>query len=91
MQKRLESRQFQLEELGITHIKNRDVILRNISHNQDIAALKTLSKVCEPLKIYNEIKTELNIKPSLLLPYLPMLVLLMQKMLLILINRLLYS
>ena len=42
-----------LEELGITHIKNRDVILRNISNHQNITALKTLSDVCEPLKIYS--------------------------------------
>ncbi|MFY0630482.1 MAG: family 20 glycosylhydrolase [Flavobacteriaceae bacterium] len=42
-----------LEELGITHIKNRDVILRNISNHQNITALKTLSNVCEPLKIYS--------------------------------------
>ncbi len=41
-----------LEELGITHIKNRDVILRNISNHQSITALKTLSNICEPLKIY---------------------------------------
>ena len=32
MQKRLKVINFQLEELGITHIKNRAVILRNISN-----------------------------------------------------------
>lgn len=42
-----------LEELGITHIKNRNVILRNISNHQNITALKTLSDICEPLKIYS--------------------------------------
>jgi hexosaminidase len=56
MQKRLKVINFQLEELGITHIKNRDVILRNISHHKSIEALKTLSKVCEPLKIYSRNK-----------------------------------
>lgn len=42
-----------LEELGITHIKNRDVILRNLNDNEDNAALETLSRLCEPLKIYS--------------------------------------
>lgn len=52
MKKRLKKISFNLEELGITHIKNRDVILRNITDNQDIASLEILSKICEPLKIY---------------------------------------
>ena len=56
MQKRLKVINFQLEELGITHIKNRDVILRNISNHQNIEALKALSKICEPLKIYSRNK-----------------------------------
>ena len=41
-----------LEELGITHIKNRDVILRSINNHEDNVVLKTLSKLCEPLKMY---------------------------------------
>lgn len=45
-----------LEELGITHIKNRDVILRNLSNNQDITALLTLQKIFEPLKMYSRNK-----------------------------------
>lgn len=45
-----------LEELGITHIKNRAVILRNISNHSDNEALKTLSKLCEPLKVYTRNK-----------------------------------
>jgi hexosaminidase len=52
MYKRLETVSFRLEELGITHIKNKDVILRNITNNQNIAALLDLTKICEPLKIY---------------------------------------
>ena len=56
MRKRLKVVNFQLEELGITHIKNRDVILRNISNHQNIEALKTLSKIYEPLKIYSRNK-----------------------------------
>lgn len=52
MLKRIKPISFRLEELGITHIKNRDVILRSMSNNQDISSLITLQKVCEPLKIY---------------------------------------
>ena len=56
MRKRLNVINFQLEEIGITHIKNKDVILRNISKNHNIKALKVLSKICEPLKIYSRNK-----------------------------------
>ncbi len=52
MLKRLEVINYNLEELGITHITNRDVILRNISNHHNNAALKTLSNLCEPLKMY---------------------------------------
>lgn len=49
---RLSDVNYKLEELGIEHIKNRDLILRNINGNKDNDALKTLSKLCEPLKVY---------------------------------------
>jgi hexosaminidase len=52
MYERLEYVSFTLEELGITHIRNRNVILRNITNNQDIFSLDILAKVCEPLKVY---------------------------------------
>lgn len=42
-----------LEELGITHIRNRAVILRSLNNYQDNEALTTLSKLCEPLKMYS--------------------------------------
>ncbi len=45
-----------LEELGLTHIKNRDVILRSMARYQDISSLITLSKICEPLKVYSRNK-----------------------------------
>ena len=56
MRKRLKVINFQLEELGITHIKNRAVILRNISNHKENNALKTLSNLCEPVKIYSRNK-----------------------------------
>ena len=53
MHNRMNATSYRLEELGITHIKNKDVILRNISNNQEIKALADFSNVCEPLKIYS--------------------------------------
>lgn len=52
LRKRLKTVSFRLEELGITHLKNKDVILRNISNNQKTEVLEDFSKICEPLKIY---------------------------------------
>lgn len=62
MKKRLAVVSFQLEELGLTHIKNRDVILRSMTNNQDIISLITLSKICEPLKIYARNKDGIEYK-----------------------------
>lgn len=56
MRKRLEVISFRLEELGITHIRNKDVILRNIANNQEINLLNDFSNVCEPLKGYTRNK-----------------------------------
>ncbi|EDP72785.1 riboflavin synthase subunit alpha [Flavobacteriales bacterium ALC-1] len=56
MRKRLKVINYQLEELGINHIRNKDVILRNISKNEDTKPLRILSKICEPLKIYSRNK-----------------------------------
>ncbi len=52
MYRRLEITSFRLEELGLTHIKNKDVILRNLSKGGDITALRVLSDVLEPYKVY---------------------------------------
>ncbi|HKK11721.1 MAG TPA: family 20 glycosylhydrolase [Flavobacteriaceae bacterium] len=52
MLKRLKVVSYNLEELGITHIKNRDVILRIMSNHHNNDALKELSELCEPLKMY---------------------------------------
>ncbi|WP_422091670.1 beta-N-acetylhexosaminidase [Tenacibaculum ovolyticum] len=56
MRERLKVVNNQLEELGITHIKNKTVILRNLTKNQDIKPLKVLSRIYEPLKIYSRNK-----------------------------------
>ncbi|WMI68611.1 beta-N-acetylhexosaminidase [Mangrovimonas sp. YM274] len=57
---RLDEVSFRLEELGITHLKNRDVILRMMTNNQNIQPLVEMSNICEPLEIYtrNENGTE---------------------------------
>ena len=42
----------QLEELGLTHKKNREMMLRRLVRNDDIGPLKTLVSVIEPVKEY---------------------------------------
>ncbi|MBS1571993.1 MAG: family 20 glycosylhydrolase [Bacteroidetes bacterium] len=56
MKKRLIPVTDRLEELGITHIRNKGVILRNIANYQDIQALEKFSNICEPLKLYTRNK-----------------------------------
>lgn len=62
MKKRLKHVSFTLEELGLAHIKNRDVILRSMTNNQDISSLVTLSKISEPLKVYARNKDGIEYK-----------------------------
>ncbi|POY41386.1 beta-N-acetylhexosaminidase [Flavobacterium alvei] len=52
LRKRMNAVSLQLEELGITHIRNKEVLLRNISNNQTNTALEDFSNICEPLKLY---------------------------------------
>ena len=52
MYRRLETVSYRLEEHGLTHIKNYDMLLRNLTNNQDIEPLRTLVDVVEMLKIY---------------------------------------
>lgn len=56
MSKRLKIVSVQLEEIGITHIKNKSAILRNITRGQQTNSINTLTKIYEPLKIYNRNK-----------------------------------
>ncbi|MDZ7290934.1 MAG: family 20 glycosylhydrolase [candidate division KSB1 bacterium] len=53
MYRRLETISFQLEEHGLTHEKNYDMMLRRLTRNQDFTALKNFVDVIEPVKIYN--------------------------------------
>lgn len=56
MRKRLTVVNGQLEELGITHLKNKEFILRNISKTKDVTSLKILTNIYEPLKVYSRNK-----------------------------------
>ena len=56
LRRRLKVVSYRLEEIRITHIRKKDVILRNISNNQNINSLTDLSNVCEPLKVYTRNK-----------------------------------
>jgi hexosaminidase len=53
LRKRMNAISLQLEELGITHIRNKEVLLRNISNNQTNTALEDFFNICEPLKLYS--------------------------------------
>jgi len=53
MYRRLEVMSFRLEELGLTHEKNYDMMLRRLTNGGDISALKTLVDVFEPIKVYS--------------------------------------
>lgn len=52
MHKRLKQISFRLEEIGLTHIRNKEVILRNISNYQDTKSLNDFTNICEPYKLY---------------------------------------
>lgn len=54
MFRRMEILSIRLEEFGLNHIKNRDVILRNLAGGSaNIEALKVLADVIEPMKKYS--------------------------------------
>ena len=52
MYRRLAVISLQLEELGIAHKKNQDMMLRRLLRSDDIATLKTLVSIIEPVKEY---------------------------------------
>ncbi len=52
MYRRLETISFRLEELGLTHIKNRNMMLRRLTNNSDYSPLEVLLDVAEPVKVY---------------------------------------
>lgn len=53
MYRRLEKVSLRLEELGLDHLKNRDMMLRRLAGQRDIQALHILAGTVEPLKHYS--------------------------------------
>src|SRR4029450_9449800 len=52
MYRRLELVSLQLEELGLTHNKNVDMMLRRLARSEDIGSLRTRTYILEPVKEY---------------------------------------
>ena len=52
MYRRLETVSFHLEELGLTHIKNREMGMRRLTNNEDVNSLRNLVNVVEPIENY---------------------------------------
>ena len=52
MYRRLAVISLQLEQLGLTHKKNQDMMLRRLVRSADIAPLRTLVSIIEPVKEY---------------------------------------
>ena len=52
MYRRLDVVSVQLEELGLTHERNVDVLLRRLTGNSEIESLKVLTSLVEPVKEY---------------------------------------
>jgi len=52
MYRRLATIEVELEEVGLTHLKNRDMLLRRLAGTADIGPLRVLAEGVEPLKNY---------------------------------------
>jgi len=52
MYRRLDSVALRLEELGLTHFKNQDMLLRRLTGSAEVGPLRTLIDVIEPVKLY---------------------------------------
>lgn len=65
MYNRLDRISYLLEEHGLTHIKNQEMMLRRLTDNQNIEPLKILVSVIEPVKIYtrNSLKRQTQQTP----------------------------
>ena len=53
MYRRLKVVSYHLEELGLQHIKNHNMMLRRLTNDNDITALNTFISVVEPVKNYS--------------------------------------
>lgn len=67
MYRRLAMISLQLEELGLTHKRNQDVMLRRLVRSGDISPLRTLVSIIEPVKEYRRYQ----MRPQTMLSPLP--------------------
>ena len=65
MYRRLAILSLQLEELGLTHKRNPEMMLRRLVRNDDIGPLRTLVSVIEPVKEYrrNQMRPQTMLSP----------------------------
>ena len=65
MYRRLDEISLELEEHGLTHIKNYGMMLRRLCRSDDIGALKAFVDLVEPVKIYkrNQLRAHTSISP----------------------------
>ena len=65
MYRRLGIISLQLEELGLTHRRNPDMMLRRIARTEDIGPLRTLASILEPVKQYrrNQMRPQTMLSP----------------------------
>jgi len=65
MYRRLAVLSIQLEELGLTHKRNQDMMLRRLVGGDDIGPLKTLVSVIEPVKEYRryQLRPQIMLNP----------------------------
>jgi len=65
MYRRLDVISLQLEELGLTHNKNVDMMLRRLARSEDVSALRTLVSILEPVKEYrrNQMRPQTTLSP----------------------------
>jgi len=65
MYRRLDAISLQLEELGLTHEKNVDMLLRRLAGTKEVGPLKTLVSLVEPVKEYrrNQTRTATMLSP----------------------------
>ena len=65
MYRRLAVISLQLEELGLTHKRNQEMLLRRLVRNDDVGPLRTLISVVEPVKEYRryEMRAQTMLSP----------------------------
>jgi hexosaminidase len=65
MYRRLAVISLQLEELGLTHLRNEGMMLRRLARGYDVGPLRTLVSIIEPVKEYrrNEMRPQIMLSP----------------------------